>query len=61
LKHSSAQVQHGWQRKSQRNCWDGSVMERFSLNLKMVCDWQHNYANHAEAMSDIAFHFVGRV
>jgi hypothetical protein len=36
-------------------------MERFSLNLKMVCDWQHNYANHAEAISNIAFHSVGRV
>lgn len=36
-------------------------MERFSLNLKMVRDWQHNCANHAGAISDIAFHFVGRV
>jgi len=31
------------------NCWDNAVMERFFLNLKMECLWQHRYANlHVE-------------
>ena len=48
------------------NCWDNSVMERFFLNLnlnlnlslKMQRIWQRDYANHAEAMSDIADYIV---
>ena len=30
------------------------MMERFFLNLKMERVWQRDYANHAEATSDIA-------
>jgi putative transposase len=41
------------------NCWDNSVMERFFLNLKMERVWQNDYANHAEAMSDVADYIVG--
>ena len=33
-------------------------MERFFLNLKMKRVWQRDYANHAEAMSDIADYIV---
>lgn len=40
------------------NCWDNAVMERFFLNLKMERVWQKNYANHAEAMNDIADYIV---
>jgi len=29
-------------------------MERFFLNLKMERVWQRDYANHSEAMTDIA-------
>jgi len=41
------------------NCWDNAVMERFFLNLKMERVWQRDYANHAEAMADIADYIVG--
>ena len=41
------------------NCWDNAVMERFFLNLKMERVWQKEYANHAEAMSDVADYIVG--
>ena len=41
------------------NCWDNAVMERFFLNLKMERVWQKDYANHAEATSDIADYIVG--
>ncbi|GAB3483643.1 transposase [Polaromonas eurypsychrophila] len=40
------------------NCWDNAVMERFFLNLKMERVWQRDYANHAEATSDIANYIV---
>lgn len=33
-------------------------MERFFLNLKMERIWQKDYANHAEAMNDIADYIV---
>ena len=33
-------------------------MERFFLNLKMERVWQNDYANHAEAMNDIADYIV---
>jgi putative transposase len=36
------------------NCWDNAVMERFFLNLKMERVWQRDYANQAEATTDIA-------
>ena len=41
------------------NCWDNAVMERFFLNLKMERVWQCDYANHAEAMRDVADYIVG--
>jgi transposase InsO family protein len=41
------------------NCWDNSVMERFFLSLKTERVWQRDYANHAEAMTDIAEYIVG--
>ena len=34
-------------------------MERFFLNLKMERVWQRDYANHAEAINDIAEYIVG--
>ena len=34
-------------------------MDRFFLNLKMERVWQRDYANHAEAMSDMADYIVG--
>ena len=40
------------------NCWDNAVMERFFLNLKMERVWQRDYANHAEATSDITDYIV---
>jgi len=40
------------------NCWDNAVMERFFLSLKTERVWQRDYANHAEAMSDIAGYIV---
>ena len=41
------------------NCWDNSVMGRFFLSLKTELVWQRDYANHAEAMTDIADYIVG--
>jgi putative transposase len=40
------------------NCWDNALMERFFLNLKMERIWQKDYANHAEAITDIADYIV---
>jgi len=40
------------------NCWDNAVMERFFLSLKMERAWRKNYANHTEAMHDIADYIV---
>lgn len=40
------------------NCWDNAVMERFFLNLKMERVWRHQYANHTEAVADIADYIV---
>jgi putative transposase len=34
-------------------------MERFFLSLKTERVWQCDYANHAEAMTDIADYIVG--
>jgi putative transposase len=36
------------------NCWDNTVMERFFLSLKTERVGQRDYANHAEAATDIA-------
>jgi len=41
------------------NCWDNAVMERFFLNLKMGRVWQKDYANHAEAINDVADYVAG--
>ena len=41
------------------NCWDNAVMERFFLNLKMERVWRKEYANHSEAMTDVADYIVG--
>ncbi len=53
--------QHGLRASMSRkgNCWDNAVMERFFLNLKMERVWQRDYANHAEAMCDVADYIVG--
>ena len=40
------------------NCWDNAVMERFFLNLKMERVWQRDYANHSEAITDVADYIV---
>ena len=40
------------------NCWDNAVMERFFLNLKMERVWQRDYANHSEAINDVADYIV---
>jgi putative transposase len=40
------------------NCWDNSVMERFFLNLKMERVWRQSYANHQEALRDVADYMV---
>jgi putative transposase len=34
-------------------------MARFFLNLKMERVWQKDYANHAEAMTDVADYIAG--
>ena len=34
------------------------MMERFFLNLKMERVWQKDYANHAEAITDVADYIV---
>jgi len=41
------------------NCWDNAVMERFFPNLKMERVWRRDYANHQEAIGDVADHIVG--
>ena len=40
------------------NRWDNAVTERFFLNLKMERLWQRQYANHSEAVKDVADHIV---
>ena len=54
--HAALLARHGLIASMSRkgNCWDNSVMERFFLNLKMERVWQRDYANHPEAMADIA-------
>ena len=58
--HQTLLTQHGLLASMSRkgNCWDNAVMERFFLNLKMERVWQKDYANHAEAITDIADYIV---
>lgn len=58
--HSRLLKRHGLTASMSRkgNCWDNAVMERFFLNLKMERVWQRDYANHAEAMLDVADYIV---
>nr|WP_285899524.1 IS3 family transposase [Pseudomonas boanensis] len=59
--HRNLLARHGLVMSMSRkgNCWDNAVMERFFLNLKMERVWHRDYANHAEAMTDIADYIVG--
>lgn len=59
--HRALLDRHGCRASMSRkgNCWDNAVMERFFLNLKMERVWQCDYANHAEAIRDIADYIVG--
>jgi putative transposase len=59
--HQALLEQHGFVGSMSRkgNCWDNAVMERFFLNLKMERVWQRDYANHGEAMADVADYIVG--
>jgi putative transposase len=41
------------------NCWDNAVMDRFFLCLKTERFRQRDYANYAEAMTEIADYIVG--
>ena len=58
--HQKLLTQHGLVGSMSRkgNCWVNAVVERFFLNLKMERVWQRDYANHAEAMRDIADYIV---
>ena len=58
--HQALLTKHGLVGSMSRkgNCWDNAAMERFFLNLKMERVWQRDYANHAEATSDIADYIV---
>ena len=58
--HRALMARHGFLGSMSRkgNCWDNAVMERFFLNLKMERVWQKDYANHAEAATDIADYIV---
>jgi transposase InsO family protein len=59
--HQALLARHGLLGSMSRkgNCWDNAVMERFFLSLKTERVWQRDYANHAEAMADIADYIVG--
>lgn len=59
--HQALLARHGLVSSMSRkgNCWDNAVMERFFLNLKMERVWQRDYANHAEAVIDVADYIVG--
>ena len=41
------------------NCLNNAFMKRYFLNLKMERVWQKDYANHLEAITDIADYIVG--
>ena len=59
--HQALLARHGLVGSMSRkgNCWDNAVMERFFLSLKTERVWQRDYANHTEAMTDIADYIVG--
>ena len=59
--HQALLARHGLVGSMSRkgNCWDNAVMERFFLSLKTERVWQRDYANHAEAVTDIADYIVG--
>ena len=59
--HQALLARHGMVGSMSRkgNCWDNAVMERFFLSLKTERVWQRDYANQAEAMTDIADYIVG--
>ena len=54
-------AEHGFVCRMRRkgNCLANAVAERFFLNLKMERVWQRQYANHAEAKTDITDYIVG--
>ena len=58
--HQALLTRHGLVGSMSRkgNCWDNAVMERFFLSLKTERVWQRDYANQAEAMTDIADYVV---
>ena len=58
--HQALLSQHGLVASMSRkgNCWDNAVIARFFLNLKMERVWQKDYANHAEAITDIADYII---
>ena len=59
--HQALLARHGLVGSMSRkgNCRDNAVMERFFLSLKTERVWQRDYANQAEAMTDIADYIVG--
>jgi putative transposase len=59
--HRALLTRHNFRASMSRkgNCWDNAVMERFFLNLKMERLWQRDYANHPEAIRDVADYIVG--
>jgi len=61
--HRAVLTRHGLRASMGRkgNCWDNAVVERFfrKVNLKMERVWQRDYANHSEAIRDVAECIVG--
>lgn len=59
--HQALLARHGLVASMSRkgNCWDNAAMERFFLSLKTERVWQRDYANHGEAITDIADYIVG--
>ena len=61
--HRALLARHGRRASMSRkgNCGDNAVMESFfrNLNLKMERVWQRDYANHSEAIRDVADCIVG--
>ena len=58
--HQALLAKHGLVGSMSRkgNCRDNAVMERFFLDLKMERVWQRDYANHGEAIHDVADYIV---
>ena len=59
--HRTLLTRHGRRTSMSRkgNCGDNAVMECFFGNLKMGRVWQRDYANHSEAIRDVADCIVG--